>query len=40
MDDGFVFSSYRTLAEYEEGERERQAFNDEFNRKWQAGELD
>jgi hypothetical protein len=40
MDDGFVFSSYRTLAEYEEEERERQAFSDEFNRKWQAGELD
>jgi hypothetical protein len=39
MDDGFVFSSYRTLAEYEEEERQRQEFNEQFNRKWRAGEL-
>jgi len=40
MDDGFAFSHYLTLSEYEEEERGRQEFNEEFDRKWAAGEFD
>ncbi len=40
MDDGFAFSPYLTLAEYEEEERRWQEFNAEFDRKWAAGEFD
>ena len=39
MDDAFVFSSYRTLDEYEEEERQRREFSEQFDRKWRAGEL-
>jgi hypothetical protein len=40
MDDGFEFSHFRTRAEYDEEERRRREFDQEFNRKWAAGELD
>jgi hypothetical protein len=40
MDDGFEFSFFRTRAEYEEEERRRAEFNERFNRKHAAGELD
>jgi hypothetical protein len=40
MDDGFEFSHFRTRAEYEEEERQRREFSEEFDRKWAAGELD
>jgi hypothetical protein len=39
MDEGFVFSSYRTLDEYKEEERQRQEFSEQFDRKWRTGDL-
>lgn len=38
MDDDFPFSFYRTRAEWEEAERRRKAFNEEFNRQWKERE--
>ncbi len=35
MDDDFPFSFYRTRDEWEEEERRRKQFSDEFNRKWE-----
>jgi hypothetical protein len=40
MDDWFEFSSFRTRAEFEEEERQRREFNEEFDRKMAAGEFD
>lgn len=34
MDEGFVFSFHRTREEWEEEERRRKEFDEEFNRKW------
>ncbi|MEK6320447.1 MAG: hypothetical protein AABN33_02065 [Acidobacteriota bacterium] len=34
MDEGFEFSFNRTRAEWEEAERRRKEFDEEFNRKW------
>lgn len=37
MDEGFVFSTYRSREEWEEAERRRKEFDEEFNRKWAQG---
>ena len=34
MDQGFEFSFYRTRAEWEEEERRRKEFDEDFNRRW------
>lgn len=36
MDEGFEFSFHRTREEWEEEERRRKEFDEEFNRKWAA----
>jgi hypothetical protein len=36
MDEGFAFSFYRTREEWEEEERRRIEFDEEFNREWAA----
>lgn len=38
MDDDFVFSSFRTLEEWEADRRQWEEFNEKFNRKWQERE--
>lgn len=40
MDEGFVFSFYKTREEFEEEERRREEFNREFERDWKAGKSD
>ena len=36
MDEGFAFSFCRTREEWEEEERRRKEFDEEFNRNWAA----
>jgi len=38
MDDDFVFSSFRTLEEWEADRRQWEEFNEKFNREWEARE--
>ena len=40
MDEGFAFSFYKTLEEFEAEERRREEFNREFERDWKAGKYD
>ena len=36
MDDDFAFSSFHTLEQWEADRREWEAFNEKFNREWEA----